>query len=51
LESFLGKEFVAAADKDKNKINPFIAENIDFKNPEAGEVVFRMRQLAKERNI
>lgn len=28
-----------------------VAENIDFKKPEDGEVIYRMRQIAKERNI
>ena len=28
-----------------------VAENIDFKKPMDGEVIYRMRQLAKERNI
>lgn len=32
-------------------INVLVAQNIDFKKPMDGEVIFRMRQLAKERNI
>lgn len=28
-----------------------VAENIDFKKPMDGEVIFRLRKLAKERNI
>jgi len=28
-----------------------VAANIDFKKPMDGEVIFRLRQLAKERNI
>ena len=28
-----------------------VAENIDFKKPEDGEIAYRLRQLAKERNI
>mmetsp|Transcript_19240 Transcript_19240/g.29500 ORF Transcript_19240/g.29500 Transcript_19240/m.29500 type:complete len:128 (-) Transcript_19240:321-704(-) len=39
------------ADEDKTFINPMVAENIDFKKPEDGEIVLRMIQLAKERNI
>lgn len=51
LEVILGKEFVLQADESKDIINPVIANNIDFKVPEDGEVVYRMMQLAKERNI
>mmetsp|Transcript_3705 Transcript_3705/g.6319 ORF Transcript_3705/g.6319 Transcript_3705/m.6319 type:complete len:121 (+) Transcript_3705:432-794(+) len=47
----MGEPFVQETDSDMGKINPFIAENIDFKNPEKGEVIFRMRQLAKENGI
>ena len=32
-------------------INPMVAEKVDFIKPEDGEVIFRLRQLAKERNI
>ena len=46
-----GKEFGEEVDSNMEKINPFIADNIDFKNPEKGEVIFRMRQLAKENGI
>lgn len=28
-----------------------VAEKVDFIKPEDGEVIFRLRQLAKERNI
>jgi len=51
LIDLMGKEFAQKADEDKNAINPFIAENIDFMKPDDGHVVYRMRQLAKERNI
>lgn len=51
LGCLLGKEFVERAQEDKSVINPVVAENIDFKIPEDGEVVYRMLQLAKERNI
>ena len=51
LECLLGKEFVLQAQEDKSVINPVVAEHIDFKIPEDGEVVYRMLQLAKERNI
>ena len=32
-------------------INPVVAENIDFAKIEDGQLVYRLRQLAKERNI
>jgi hypothetical protein len=51
LAALLGKEFVIQADEDKSCLNPVVAENIDFKNPEAGEVIYKLRLLAKERNI
>ena len=47
----MGKEFVQQADEDKKIINPVVADGIDFKIPSDGEVIYRMRQLAKERNI
>lgn len=32
-------------------INPVVAENIDLQKIEDGQVIYRLRQLAKERNI
>ena len=51
LTAIMGKEFALQAREDKNIINPLVAANIDFIKPEDGHVVYRMRQLAKERNI
>ena len=51
LIMLLGKEFELQADEDKSMINPMVAEKIDFRKPMDGEVIFRLRQLAKERNI
>ena len=51
LGMLLGPEFVLQADEDKTMINPVVGENIDFKKPMDGEVIYRLRQLAKERNI
>ena len=51
LTNLMGKEFIMQADEDKTIINPVVRDNIDFKVPEDGEVIYRMRQLAKERNI
>lgn len=51
LIGLLGKEFVAQADESKELINPLVAENIDFKKPMDGEIIYRMKELAQERNI
>jgi len=51
LDRLLGKEFTMQADEDYKFINPMVADNIDFKKPLDGHVIYRMRQLAKERNI
>jgi hypothetical protein len=51
LTKLLGAEFALQADEDKKMINPVVAENIDFKKPMDGEIIYRLRQLAKERNI
>lgn len=51
LAPILGSEFVKQADNNKDTLNPLVATNIDFKIPEDGEVIYRLRQLAKERNI
>jgi hypothetical protein len=51
LIALMGKEFALQADEDKKSINPLVAENIDFRKPMEGEIVYRMRQLAKSRNI
>lgn len=51
LSKLLGKEFTLQADEQKEFINPVVADNIDFKKPLDGHVIYRMRQLAKERNI
>lgn len=47
----LGKEFALQADESKEFINPVVAENIDFKVPDPGEVIYKLKMLAKERNI
>lgn len=47
----LGKEFVLKSDQDYSCLNKVVAENIDIKIPEQGEVVKRLVELAKERNI
>ena len=51
LIMLLGKEFALQADECKEFINPVVAENIDFKVPDPGEVIYKLKLLAKERNI
>jgi len=51
LTKLLGKEFALEADENKKIINGVVAEKIDFKRPMDGEVIYRMKELAKERNI
>ena len=51
LGKMLGKEFVLKSDQDYSCLNKVVAENIDIKIPEQGEVVKRLVELAKERNI
>lgn len=51
LVKLLGDEFAMQADEDRSMINPLVAQNIDFQKPEDGQVIFRLRQIAKERNI
>jgi len=43
LCSLLGKEFELQCDEDKSIINPVVAENIDFRKPMDGEVIYRLR--------
>ena len=51
LVALLGNDFTYNADHNKFNLNPIVAENIDFKKPEDGEIILRLRQLAKERSI
>lgn len=51
LASVLAPEFVRECDTNYDLLNPVVAQNIDFRKPEDGEVVLRMVNLAKERNI
>ena len=51
LGALLGKEFALQADEDMKMINPEVAARIDFKKPKDGEVIYRLRQLAAEKNI
>jgi hypothetical protein len=43
--------FVKECHTNYDLINPLVAQNIDFKNPEQGEVILKLCLLAKERNI
>ena len=51
LVALLGEEFALQADEDKAMINPVVAENIDLKKIEDGQVIYRLRQLAKELSL
>jgi len=42
---------VKECDTNYDLLNPVVAKNVDFKTPEEGEVIMRLVQLAKERNI
>ena len=51
IGALLEPEFVKECDTNYDLLNPVVAKNIDFKTPEEGEVIMRLCQLAKERNI
>ena len=51
LGKLLGKPFVQQSDSDYSCINQVVAKNIDIRVPEEGEVIKRMVELAKEKNI
>ena len=42
LVALMGNDFVYNADNYKININPLVAENIDFKKPEDGEIIFKL---------
>lgn len=50
LTDFLGKEYAQESDN-KSRINQVVADNIDYMKFEQGHVVYRLMQIAKERNI
>jgi len=43
LVALLGDDFAHNADNYKITINPMVAENIDFKKPEDGEIIFKLK--------
>lgn len=51
LSPLLDEQLVKEAHTNYSLINPVVAENIDFKRPEEGEVIYELVKLAKERNI
>ncbi len=51
LGNLLGKDFVLQSDTDPSSINKIILDKINMKVPEKGEVVMRLIDLARERNI
>lgn len=51
LSSMLDESFVKECDTNYALINPVVAENIDIKRLDEGEVILRLVNLAKEKNI
>jgi len=51
LTKLLDKSFVKECDTNYAVINPVIAENIDMKKCDEGQVILRLVQLAKEKNV
>jgi len=51
LGLLLGKEFLIKSDQDRSCIHKTINEKIDIFVPEEGQVIKRLVELAKERNI
>lgn len=51
LIKLLGKQFAEQSDTDYSALNKVIADNIDIKIPEEGQVIKRLVELAQERNI
>jgi hypothetical protein len=43
LIALLGADFAKRADSDKSFINQIVAENIDFKKPEDGEIIYKLK--------
>ena len=51
LSLVLDKEAVAEFHTNKDLLNKLVADNIDYVTPEPGAVIFKLCQIAKERNI
>ena len=51
LSLVLDKEAVAEFHTNKSLLHPVVAENIDISPRKTGAVIFKLCQLAKERNI
>lgn len=51
LSLCLEDAFVKECHVNYDLLNPLVAQNIDYKSPEQGEVVMKLVTLAKERNI
>ena len=43
MEALKGKKFAQEAVENKNTINPFVADNIDFVRLDEGHVIYRMK--------
>ena len=51
LSALLDEQFVKECDTNYALLNPVVAENIDIKKLDEGEVIMRLVNLAKEKNI
>lgn len=51
ISPLFDKQFIKECDSNYDMLNPVVAQNIDIKIPEQGEVVLRLVNLAQERNI
>jgi hypothetical protein len=51
LSALLDESFVKECDTNYALINPVVAENIDIKKIDEGEVILRLVNLAKEKNV
>ena len=51
ISPLFDKQFVKECDENYDMLNPVVAANVDIKIAEQGEVILRLCNLAKERNI
>lgn len=51
LSCVLDDKFVKESRVNYDLLNPIVAQNIDYKTPEQGEVYYKLVMIAKERNI
>lgn len=51
LEILLDPKIVKEFHSNYDLLNPVVAENIDYKTPEQGAVIYKLCEIAKQRNI